>query len=179
VSDQRRDYGPDFGDARLPDRFWDKVSPEPNTGCWLWMAQLNDSGYGIFRMPRPGRSYNARAHRLAFEALVEPIADELVCDHLCRTRACVNPAHLEPVTHKVNILRGEGPSAANSKVTVCVNGHPFTPENTFLKRRGDRVRRECRQCNRDRAGRLWRAGKTTRQKKARGEAVTPRNRRAG
>lgn len=165
---------PSFGDPRLPDRFWTKVQPDPS-GCWLWTAQINALGYGIFRWPRPGKSYNARAHRLAYEKLIAEVADDLVCDHLCRVRHCVNPAHIEPVTTRTNVLRGVGPSAQAAQATHCPQGHEYTPENTMIRRKRYGVKRECHQCNRDRAGRLWRAGQTTKQKKARGEHVAPRN----
>ena len=167
---------PSFGDTRLPERFWTKVQQDPS-GCWLWTAQINGLGYGIFRWPRPGKSYNARAHRLAYEVLVASIAEDLVCDHLCRVRHCVNPAHIEPVTSRVNNLRGESPAAKGAQTTHCPQGHEYTPENTMLRRKRYGLKRECHQCNRDRAARLWRKGQTTKQKKARGEHVTPRNRK--
>lgn len=79
----------------------DKVSPEPNTGCWLWLAGVNRSGYGHFSV----KSVSKLAHRAAYELFVGKIPRGLGLDHLCRVRSCVNPAHLEPVTQKENCVR--------------------------------------------------------------------------
>jgi hypothetical protein len=87
---------------KLPEHFWSKVSPEPNSGCWLWTAYIDKGGYGNFRM---GRQSSLMAHRVAYEALVGDIPAGLVVDHSCRTRCCVNPEHLEPVTQKENTAR--------------------------------------------------------------------------
>lgn len=83
--------------ATLMERFWAKVERDPS-GCWLWTASLADGGYGHF-----GRW---KAHRYAYETLVEPVPHGLDLDHLCRVRHCVNPSHLEPVTRAENLRRG-------------------------------------------------------------------------
>jgi len=118
-------------------------TPEPMTGCWLWMRGTTSNGYGA--MAFEGRS--RLAHRLSYELLVGPVPDGLQIDHLCRTRLCVNPDHLEPVTQRENILRGTAPVVENARRTHCVNGHPFDDANTGPAR-GGRNRR-CRACNRD------------------------------
>jgi HNH endonuclease len=97
--------------ARTPpsERFWAKINkggpiPEHRSDlgpCWLWTAATN-YGYGVFRIDRR----SIYAHRYAYELLVGPIPDGLQLDHLCRVPPCVNPTHLEPVTHRENILRG-------------------------------------------------------------------------
>lgn len=100
----------DYGDPRLPESFWRKVAIDDATGCWVWTGRLNAGGYG-----ETGR--HDRSHRAAYAALVsdppnwEPGGLEL--DHLCRVRACVNPAHLELVSHQENLLRG-GDNAVRS-----------------------------------------------------------------
>ena len=82
------------------------------------------------------------AHRVSYELFRGPIPDGLQIDHLCRIRHCVNPDHLEAVTQRENILRGTSPSAKAAARDACINGHPYTPENTKLFR-GDR---QCRTC---------------------------------
>lgn len=136
-------------DIRLPQRFWDKVQPEPNSGCWLWTACLCD-GYGYIGFDRKSR----RAHRVAYEALVGAIHEGRVLDHICRTRSCVNPAHLEPVTGGENIRRGETGKARGAQLralTHCKQGHPYDAANTRWSRtRLGRLRRNCRTCHRSR-----------------------------
>lgn len=86
------------------------------------------------------------AHRYAYESIVGPIPNGMVLDHVkqrCGNRACVNPAHLEPVTNRVNILRGSGITALNARKTHCPKGHEYTDANTI--RGKDRVRK-CRSC---------------------------------
>lgn len=125
--------------------------PEPNSGCWLWELQLNKQGYG--RMRDGGRKL--LAHRAAYATFVCDIPEGLVLDHKCRVHMCINPEHLEPVTHRENILRGEGAAARLSKQTHCKHGHEFTPENTsYIFGRW----RQCKKCSLDRL-KKWVAGK--------------------
>jgi hypothetical protein len=117
--------------------------------CWEWAGAHNRDGYGTaYKDGRP-----QGAHRVIYELLVGPIPDGLQIDHLCRNRGCVNPAHMEPVTKKVNLLRGEGVGARFARKTHCANGHPFDAENTRITPAGYRV---CRTCHRNRE-RGWRA----------------------
>lgn len=90
-----------FGDLRLPRRFWAKAIPEPMSGCWLWFGAAHERGYGHFCV----NHVVERAHRVAYKMLVGPIDDDLEIDHKCRTQCCVNPHHLEVVTHSTNIQR--------------------------------------------------------------------------
>lgn len=130
------------------------------SGCWLWTRGVNQAGYGYHSVPTGHQgSRTIGAHRYVYEALVGPIPDGLVLDHLCRVRHCVNPAHLEPVTNAENIRRGEtGLALANAKraLTHCKRGHEFTPENTQWRQGRWRV---CRTCARAR-NRSWRASLT-------------------
>lgn len=134
------------------ERFWsrvDKDGPLPTYApflgpCWLWTGAQFKKGYGQF--PNDGRSVSA--HRWAYERLEGPIPEGLVIDHLCRVPACVNPAHLEPVTQWENTMRGRSESSRHAAQTHCVNGHEFTPENTYMRK--DRYGRCCKACFRER-----------------------------
>lgn len=118
------------------DAFWSKVDTTAGPdACWPWTACTNWKGYGLFR----GRP----SHRVAYERVVGAIPQGLVIDHLCRNRACTNPAHMEAVTNRENVLRSPiGLTAVNARKDRCIHGHPYTPENTVVTRLG----RACRTC---------------------------------
>ena len=127
--------------SSLPDRVAEKIRLT-NT-CWIWTAGLHFRGYGEVwdESLRDGKL----AHRYVYERLVGPVPDGLVLDHLCRNRRCVNPEHLEPVTHRENILRGTGQSARNAAKTECVHGHPLSGANLYvMPSTGHRYCRVCR-----------------------------------
>lgn len=124
----------------LPPRFWSKVNLFGPNGCWLWLGTPTAHGYARFYDSRTA----APGHRLAYEEMVAPIPDGMVLDHLCRTRHCVNPAHLEPVTPGENTLRGESPAAKAARRATCKWGHPYDEANTYIYK----GRRCCRECNR-------------------------------
>jgi HNH endonuclease len=120
--------------ALLADRFWSKV--QRTDTCWLWTAARTHGGYGQFGLAR-GKA--VRAHRLAYELTIGPIPDGLELDHLCRVRNCVNPAHLEPVTHAENMRRAVSAWA----ITHCPAGHEYTPDNIVRSHPG----LVCRTCH--------------------------------
>jgi hypothetical protein len=131
-------------DLRVVERFWAKVdlngpllSPYFSQ-CWLWTDKRTPDGYARFR---DGKRTIA-AHRFTYELLRGPIAKGLVSDHLCRVKHCVNPFHIEPVTDKVNVLRGIGLTAKQAKQTHCIHGHEFSPRNTYMCE----GKRHCRAC---------------------------------
>lgn len=138
--------GARFGDHRLPERFWEKVEPEPNSGCWLWTASVRPNGYGSYWIgTQPGS-----AHRTAYGALVEPLVDGKVLDHVCRVRHCVNPRHLRQVEQRDNTMApgSLAPAKKNAESPTCGRGHPWTEETTYRRKR-DRGGRTCRTCLRD------------------------------
>ena len=120
--------------------------PEPFSGCWLWLGSLSGNGYGAIQY----RGRQIVAHKLSYEAHIGAVPAGLELDHTCRLRCCVNPRHLEPVTHKVNLNRssliGRGAGTAQTAKTHCPQGHEYTPENT----RVGRGKRYCKTCHRDR-----------------------------
>ena len=132
--------------ASLPKQVADRIEIDAKSGCWIWTGAKRGGS------PREGHygglsvgGKQMYAHRYVYELLVGPIPHGLVVDHLCRVRRCVNPAHIEPVTERENLIRGNGVSGINSRRTHCAQGHEFTPENTHIDPRGHR---RCRTCNR-------------------------------
>lgn len=121
----------------VEERFWEKV--DKSAECWLWVSAMGPDGYGRFWLG----GHTLRAHRVAYEITVgSPIPEGLVLDHLCRNPSCVRPDHLEPVTQRDNILRGEGLAAQNAFKTCCPAGHEYDEANTY-RYRGQRFCREC------------------------------------
>lgn len=121
------------------ERFRAKVKEDAN-GCWIWTGWITANGYGQFSVRHGVKEY---AHRWAYLHWRGVIPDGLVIDHLCRVRACCNPAHLDVVTHAENLRRS--PHFPLHRI-ACVNGHLYTPENTYVDSKGHR---NCRTCNRE------------------------------
>lgn len=126
---------------RLPTRLREKIEVQPD-GCWRWTACVTSTGYG--------RVWTGRrvdwAHRVVYRLLVGPIPEGLVLDHLCRFRACVNPTHVEPVTDRINTIRGDAPDATRRRHRAkrfCLRGHPLFGANV-RRYRGSRHCRACR-----------------------------------
>ncbi len=124
--------------ASLEERFWPKVNKSASGGCWLWTAQLSKEGYGIISKTS---GHPVPAHRVSYEMACGPIPEGLHIDHLCRVRACVNPAHLEAVTQGENNRRA---GAATVPRTHCPQGHPYSGKNLIVRK--DRISGVCRIC---------------------------------
>ncbi len=137
----------EFGDVKLPQRFWNKVAKAEN-GCWNWTGFRDKDGYGRFRVgsQKAGTARSAFAHRFAYETLVGLIPEGLEPDHTCHNPACVNPDHLEAVTHKLNCQRGLAGIATGKQMkakTHCPKGHPYDEQNTGYKKNGSRYCKTC------------------------------------
>ena len=128
---------PNTPDA-LVDRLADRLIIT-DSGCWETGYRTN---FGYVRIKIYGK--RRHLHTVAYDILVGDRNPALMPDHLCRNRACFNPDHLEPVTCRENLLRGEGFAAKNAQKTACLRGHEFTPENTIWENGGRS--RHCRTC---------------------------------
>jgi hypothetical protein len=129
----------------LMERFWAKV--DKTDDCWLWTGATTGAGYGSFRDSVAAKRVDT--HRFVYAACVGPIPDGLVIDHLCTVKLCVNPAHMEPVTHRTNVLRSGSHVALNDLKTQCPRGHAYAGDNVRVTPQGHRICREChRQANR-------------------------------
>jgi hypothetical protein len=124
-------------------------------GCWEWLGTRNEQGYGMF-WPVTSRPH-VSAHRFQWIRLFGPVPEGKELDHLCSNRACVNPSHLEPVSHRENCRRGDT-GGHFARKTHCPQGHPYSGHNLVVER-GHRVCRACR--NRVRLARYY-ARKATR-----------------
>ena len=146
VSTPANPYG---GHRTDPLRF---VGAETPDGCWVWTGHVGERGYGTIGAEP--------AHRAVYRRLVGPIPVDVQLDHTCHTlavgrgeceggetcphRRCVNPAHLEPVWHRENVLRGASFAAENARKTHCPRGHPYNVANTYIF--NAKGHRRCRAC---------------------------------
>lgn len=127
--------------------FWALVDSSGGPGaCWLWRGRFRN-GYGAFSI----RHFDFPAHRIAYTLCMGPIPEGLELDHVrargCTSKTCVNPAHLEAVTHRENCMRSTGVATINARKTHCINGHAFTPENTRMEFSRGHTKRACRACD--------------------------------
>jgi hypothetical protein len=125
---------PRTGYERLAERITERI--DDSGECWLWQGHTSADGYAFFSVN--GR--NTAVHRVSYEAFVAPMPDGLEIDHLCRVRSCVNPSHLEAVTHRVNMQRRVYTPELRAQ---CRNGHLYDEQNTLT----NSGRRRCRACH--------------------------------
>jgi hypothetical protein len=127
--------------ARALRRFWSKADVRAPGECWPWMATRDRCGYGRFSLD--GRPISAHRFALGCFRVLTP---GLVVDHLCGNPACVNPAHLEQVTQRENVHRGDSPGARAVRTGRCHRGHVLAGENLIARRDGTR---DCKACRRE------------------------------
>ena len=113
--------------------------------CWIWTGSLNKKGYGITTR----RGQKAYVHRLAYELMQDPIPYKMHIDHLCNVPACFNPVHLQVVTLKENLARGDSGSFNRNKQT-CPQGHEYNQANTYHWKQNKNYR-SCLECLRIRS----------------------------
>src|SRR5713226_5399003 len=113
----------------LLERIEQKILPEPNSGCFLWTGALYTNGYALIGLWQDGKTTAFLAHRVYYELINGAIPPDLELDHKCRVKSCINPNHLEPVTHKENMRRAPKNNRPN-----CPNGHPYSGPNLWIYR---------------------------------------------
>ena len=132
---------------RLLHRAASVISDDPDE-CWIWPGSRTSDGYGTINPM--GQADTNLVHRLVFEMFHGPIPQGKTLDHVwdrgCTSKACFNPRHLEVVSLRENILRGDGMAARRAKQTHCVNGHELKGENLYISPKGGR---QCRHCARE------------------------------
>lgn len=131
----------------LRERMEEKTAIGPG-GCWLWTGSISKEGYGRVRIGGLDPKVEL-AHRATYELLVGPISAGLELDHLCRVRRCRNPAHLEPVTRRENLMRSPALTFRLHREGRCKRGHAATKENVYRRKSNGRVVC-CRVCRRER-----------------------------
>lgn len=114
----------------LPPEVQRQIIPITESGCWVWTGKLNHKDYGYLSV----NGKTTVAHRFTYTFFIGPIPARLQLDHLCRVRSCVNPHHLEPVTCRENVLRGQGVAAIHHQKTHCLRGHPLSGDNLVIIR---------------------------------------------
>jgi hypothetical protein len=127
-------------EAKLLARLLSRV--DMPTGCWQWTGADDGNGYGTIDVEGTPR----KTHRVAYLLFRGTIPEGMEPDHLCRNRRCINPWHLELVTKRENILRGEGLAAKNARKTHCKHGHLLQGDDVYTN--PITGKRACRVCGR-------------------------------
>lgn len=136
--------------------FLNRVVEGAEDECWIWQGYKVSEGYGKISRKKDGKSVTIFVHRLMYTIHNGEIPDDYVIDHLCRVRDCINPKHLEAVTHEENVKRGVHrgggtPPPAETRLFrrekrgACRKGHHWTEENMITRKSG---RVDCLPCRR-------------------------------
>lgn len=125
-------------------RFLEGISIDKNGGCWQWTWPADRGGYARFK----AAGVREMVHRLAYRLFIGAIPHGLTIDHLCRNRVCVRPDHLEAVSMRTNVIRGDTITGRNHRKTHCPRGHAYDLLNTYRDPSG---RRHCIICERARS----------------------------
>lgn len=125
-------------------RFWSKVKVKRKNECWEWQSSISPQGYGKFSID----NYPYSAHVISYKYFNNDHDKNLVIDHICMNKKCVNPNHLRQVNYFIsNTENTNGFAYINSKKKSCKNGHKFTNENTIIrKNKSGRAYRKCKKC---------------------------------
>lgn len=130
-----------------------KMGPIPDScpelgRCWVWEGSVDRSGYGTMASgeTKNGRATYVRVHRWSYEKSIGEIPEGLQINHRCFNPPCVRPSHLNPVTHRQNIIEFGLSNAAfiNKNRTHCKRGHLLSPDNLYIQANGSRI---CKQCH--------------------------------
>ncbi len=132
--------------------FITRIKVDDISNCWLWTGSMSSTGYGIACF---NREYY-RAHRISYFMFNGKISQDLVIDHMCRNKQCVNPDHLREVTQEINSLENNSsPFFENSKKTHCKRGHGLFGENLNIRYTNGKIRRECVFCSKESKRKSW------------------------
>lgn len=150
--------------AKISNETWVKIKHRVrDDGCWIFNGSQQKDGYGSCN-----RNGQTLAHRAYYSILKGPLIAGMELDHLCKNRNCVNPDHLEQVSHAENISRGNYKiNHRNRRKTHCKRGHAFNDENTSYKIEKGYVRRQCIACRRQRAKQKYQENKAGEQREGR------------
>jgi hypothetical protein len=124
------------------DRIMKKITIN-SSGCMLWNGATNGRGYGVILDDNTNGRRMTYVHIAMYVSKVGPVPSGMQLDHLCRTRNCCNPEHLEPVSGSENLLRSNNMNFVTKRTGVCKNGHNVSGINAHVSSDG---RTRCRAC---------------------------------